>query len=240
MRITLRVFLSITRLPEWISRIAAAALVLAGAGAQLTPARADGVRPLVDRQDRSFLCRRQIRGHQGRPRARRPSLCRILHSDQPHASLSDRDDRRLLPRRRRLYGTSDGRDGRGEYFLSKGYAIYIMDQVGRGRSPYVEAVYGPPSIRSPKSSSAISSPMRNQSLPAGETAHAVAGQRHCRLCDLRPVHGRDAADDRRFRIREAVNRDATIALLDRIGPSILMPHSQSAAPVWLAADARPH
>jgi pimeloyl-ACP methyl ester carboxylesterase len=36
-----------------------------------------------------------------------------------------------------------------------------------------------------------------------------------------------------------VNRDATIALLDKIGPAILMPHSQSAAPVWLTADARP-
>jgi hypothetical protein len=41
------------------------------------------------------------------------------------------------------------------------------------------------------------------------------------------------------KVREAVNRDATIALLDRIGAAILMPHSQSAAPVWLAADARP-
>ena len=41
------------------------------------------------------------------------------------------------------------------------------------------------------------------------------------------------------KIREAVNRDAMIALLDRIGPAILMPHSQSAAPAWLVADARP-
>src|SRR5262245_55465639 len=48
-------------------------------------------------------------------------------------------------------GTPDGRDGWGQYFLSKGYAVYIMDQVGRGRSPYVEAVYGPKSMRTPKS-----------------------------------------------------------------------------------------
>jgi hypothetical protein len=48
-------------------------------------------------------------------------------------------------------GTPDDRDGWGQYFLAKGYAIYIMDQVGRGRSPYVEAVYGPQSIRAPKS-----------------------------------------------------------------------------------------
>src|SRR5258707_13623693 len=42
------------------------------------------------------------------------------------------------------------------------------------------------------------------------------------------------------KVREAVNRDATIALLDRIGPAILMPHSQSAAPVWVRAGAGPH
>jgi pimeloyl-ACP methyl ester carboxylesterase len=41
------------------------------------------------------------------------------------------------------------------------------------------------------------------------------------------------------KLREAVNRDATIALLDKIGPAILMPHSQSAGPAWLTADARP-
>jgi hypothetical protein len=41
------------------------------------------------------------------------------------------------------------------------------------------------------------------------------------------------------KVRESLNRDATIALLDRIGPAILMPHSQSAAPGWLVADARP-
>jgi len=35
---------------------------------------------------------------------------------------------------------SRGRDGWVQYFLSKGYAVYVMDQVGRGRSPYVEAI----------------------------------------------------------------------------------------------------
>jgi hypothetical protein len=33
-------------------------------------------------------------------------------------------------------GTPDGRDGWAQYFLSKGYAVYIMDQAGRGRSAY--------------------------------------------------------------------------------------------------------
>ena len=46
-------------------------------------------------------------------------------------------------------GTVDGRDGWAQYFLSKGYAVYIMDQVGRGRSPYVEEVYGPRNPKAP-------------------------------------------------------------------------------------------
>src|SRR5581483_7868900 len=47
-------------------------------------------------------------------------------------------------------GTADGRDGWAQYFLAKGYAVYIMDQVGRGRSPYVEAVYGEKNPKAPK------------------------------------------------------------------------------------------
>jgi len=39
-------------------------------------------------------------------------------------------------------GTPDGRDGWAQYFVNLGYAVYMVDQVGRGRSPYVESVYG--------------------------------------------------------------------------------------------------
>ena len=40
-------------------------------------------------------------------------------------------------------------------------------------------------------------------------------------------------------VTQQLNRDAGAALLDKIGPAILAPHSQSGSPVWLAADARP-
>jgi len=39
----------------------------------------------------------------------------------------------------------DGRDGWATYFLRKGYAVYVVDQVGRGRSAYINDVYGPTS-----------------------------------------------------------------------------------------------
>ncbi len=32
-------------------------------------------------------------------------------------------------------GTPDGREGWAQYFLRQGYAVYVVDQVGRGRSP---------------------------------------------------------------------------------------------------------
>jgi hypothetical protein len=47
-------------------------------------------------------------------------------------------------------GTPDGRDGWAQYFLARGYAVYLVDQVGRGRSPYVEAVYGKSNLNTSK------------------------------------------------------------------------------------------
>src|SRR5262249_53622886 len=44
--------------------------------------------------------------------------------------------------------TPDGRDGWATYFLRKGYAVYVVDQVGRGRSAYVIDIYGPVSTQS--------------------------------------------------------------------------------------------
>src|SRR5258708_17340286 len=115
-----------------------------------------------------------------------------------------------------------------------------MDQVGRGRAPYVEAVYGPKSIRSPKSVERDfiayeqydlfpQAKLHTQWPGSGTVGDPIFDQF---MAETLPMIG-DA------KVREAVNRDATIALLDRIGPAILMPHSQSAAPVWLVADARP-
>jgi hypothetical protein len=39
--------------------------------------------------------------------------------------------------------TPDGREGWAIYFLRHGYAVYVVDQVARGRSAYIGDVYGP-------------------------------------------------------------------------------------------------
>src|SRR5207247_3118249 len=40
-------------------------------------------------------------------------------------------------------GTPDGREGWAQYFARRGYAVYVVDQVGKGRSSYMEETYGP-------------------------------------------------------------------------------------------------
>src|SRR4029077_9039108 len=42
-----------------------------------------------------------------------------------------------------------------------------------------------------------------------------------------------------FTLQQSLNRDAIVALLVKIGPSILLTHSQSGAFGWPVADARP-
>src|SRR5258708_39150065 len=46
--------------------------------------------------------------------------------------------------------TPDGRDGWAIYFLRHGYAVYVVDQVARGRSPYIVDVYGPSRTQTPE------------------------------------------------------------------------------------------
>ena len=41
------------------------------------------------------------------------------------------------------FGTPDGREGWAQYFVRQGYAVYVVDQPGRGRSGYLAESYGP-------------------------------------------------------------------------------------------------
>src|ERR1700741_2825796 len=40
-------------------------------------------------------------------------------------------------------GTPDGREGWAQFFLRQGYAVYVVDQPGRGRAAYEADQYGP-------------------------------------------------------------------------------------------------
>ncbi len=137
-------------------------------------------------------------------------------------------------------GTPDGREGWAQYFLRQGYAVYVVDQPGRGRSA-LASVYGPTAI-SPVATieQRFTAPERSNMWPQAKThtqwpGAGVAGD---------PLFDQFYAEQlpslESFPKQQELNRDAEVALLDQIGPSIVLIHSQSGAFVWPIADARPN
>jgi pimeloyl-ACP methyl ester carboxylesterase len=137
-------------------------------------------------------------------------------------------------------GTPDGREGWAQYFVRQGYAVYVVDQPGRGRSGFLTAATGP-----------MQNPARDNS------ASRFVSQEKFKLWPQAALHtqwpGSGEADDpatlqlatsqlpaiQDFDKQQPIVRDALIALVDKIGPSILMTHSQGGAFGWPVADARP-
>jgi pimeloyl-ACP methyl ester carboxylesterase len=137
-------------------------------------------------------------------------------------------------------GTPDGRESWAQYFARRGYAVYVVDQPGRGRSGYLAEAYGP------------------QRLADGESGQRrYLQQEKYKLWPQAHLHtqwpGNGEPDDpitlqmvgsyvpeiESFGKQQVLNRDALIALFDRIGPAILLVHSQAGAFAWPVADARP-
>jgi hypothetical protein len=57
--------------------------------------------------------------------------------------VADRDDPRGGQTGSNFTGTPDGREGWAQYFLRQGYAVYVVDQPGRGRAAWEPDRYGP-------------------------------------------------------------------------------------------------
>src|SRR6266702_2567299 len=137
-------------------------------------------------------------------------------------------------------GTPDGREGWAQYFVRQGYAVYVVDQPGRGRSGFLTAAHGP-----------LQNSARNNS------ASRFVSQEKFKLWPQATLHtqwpGNGEPDDpatlqlamsqlpaiENFGKQQPIVRDALMALVDTIGPSILMTHSQGGAFGWPVADARP-
>jgi pimeloyl-ACP methyl ester carboxylesterase len=137
-------------------------------------------------------------------------------------------------------GTPDGRMGWAEYFLRQGYAVYVVDQPARARSGYYTEIYGPTRRPNTGAMSERFTAPENAKLYPQAVLHTqwpgtgVAGD---------PIFDQFFAsqveDMANITTIEELNRDAGVALLDKIGPAILLTHSQSGPFGWAVADARP-
>jgi len=137
-------------------------------------------------------------------------------------------------------GTPDGREGWAQYFLRRGYAVYVVDQVARGRAGYWTQSYGP-----------VTAPNLDRTLQrfAAPERYNLWPQAHLHTQWPGPAKPGDPVFDAfyatqfpsltDFAEQQELNRDAGAALLDKIGPAILLTHSQSGAMGWPIADKRP-
>ena len=137
-------------------------------------------------------------------------------------------------------GTPDGREGWAQYFVRQGYAVYVIDQVGKGRSTHLERTYGPVDL-----------------VDSQNSQQRYVAQEKFKLWPQAHLHtqwpGSGEPDDpavqqlissqlpaiRDFTKQQFINSEALIALVDKIGSSILLVHSQAGAFGWPVADARP-
>jgi pimeloyl-ACP methyl ester carboxylesterase len=139
--------------------------------------------------------------------------------------------------------TPDGRRGWLHDFLRAGYPVYVIDQPERGRSGHALGVIGSAALsRYPvsRTEQRFTAPGHTKLWPQAErhTQWPGSGRRGEPVFDQFCASQIQALPDRRD--IERLNQDAGAALLDKIGPSILLTHSQSGPFGWLIADARPN
>jgi len=137
-------------------------------------------------------------------------------------------------------GTPDGREGWAQFFLRQGYAVYVVDQPGRGRAAYEPDAYGPATrVNLAAVEQRFVAPERFNLWPQAHlhTQWPGPGTRGDPIFDQFYASQLPSIQD--FTLQQVLNRDALLALLERIGPSILLTHSQSGAFGWPVADARP-
>lgn len=140
--------------------------------------------------------------------------------------------------------TPDGRKGWASYFLDQGYEVYLIDQPARGRSAWHPGIDG--NLRN------FPAPVIEQLFTASsDLGKWPQAKKHTQWPGEGPNKGRmgDPIFDQFYASQVeylASNAETQIlvqhagsALLDRIGPAVIVTHSQAGPFGWLLADARP-
>jgi pimeloyl-ACP methyl ester carboxylesterase len=137
-------------------------------------------------------------------------------------------------------GTPDGREGWAQYFLRRGYAVYVVDQVARGRAAQWSQAHGPVSAANLlRLEQRFVAPERFKLWPQAQLHTQWPGEGKPGDAAFDQFYASQFPSLTDFAAQQALNRDASAALLDRIGPAVLLVHSQSGAFAWPIADKRP-
>jgi pimeloyl-ACP methyl ester carboxylesterase len=140
-------------------------------------------------------------------------------------------------------GTPDGRKGWAEYFVEQGYVVYMIDQPMRGRSAYHPGDGGTRMFTAQQEQFQFTAVASDGTWPQAKKHTQWPGDGPNKGKKGDPIF--DAFYATQVETVLAVeetqrrNQDAGAALLDKIGPAIVLTHSQSGTYGWLIADARP-
>jgi len=128
--------------------------------------------------------------------------------------------------------TPDGRPGWAQRLVEAGYAVFVVDRPGHGRSPYHPDLMGPmgPPFSYERG--------REVYFPegGGETQWPFDPGDAATFDAFIAAYGPMPAD---LSYSQRLDADRLAGLLDRIGPAIIVTHSASGPDGWLVADQRP-
>ena len=137
-------------------------------------------------------------------------------------------------------GTPDGREGWAQFFLREGYAVYVVDQAGRGRSAFLNDLYGPQSTPNLDFVQQRFTAIENYNKWPQAHLHT---QWPGKGTPGDPIFDQFFASQVQamvsFPLQQELSSAGILALLEKIGPAILLTHSQSGATGWPVADAQP-
>lgn len=132
------------------------------------------------------------------------------------------------------FDTPDGRPGWAQRLVEAGYAVLVVDRPGHGRSPFHTETLGP---MGPPFSYEGGRQIYFPGSDARHTQWPFAPDDEAAMDEFIAGYGPLPAD---LELSETLDADRVAALLDRIGPAILLTHSASGPDGWLVADRRPH
>ena len=139
-------------------------------------------------------------------------------------------------------GTPDGRPGWATFLVEQGYAVYVVDRPGHGRSPFHPDVLGPPGgvftheLVLALFTAAAAGPMTHPTAHLHTQWPGSGGLDDPSVRQFAAAAGPMLAD---IAAAHALEQDRGAALLDEIGPAVLVTHSAGGPMGWLTADARP-
>lgn len=141
-------------------------------------------------------------------------------------------------------GTPDGRKGWAEFFVEQGYVVYMIDQPMRGRSAWHPSDGPTRMFMAPGEELQFTAIESMGTWPQAKLHTQWPGEGPGKGKKGDPIFDAFYATQVETVISaeetEERNKEAGAALLDKIGPAIVLTHSQSGAFGWLIADARPN